>query len=96
MLLQRLRLISPVQMILTASLIGAYYRHIRKEAGKGRMPGTTDQENQIDWQIHRLKIYFVFCISFQSGVPEGLLLYVVSENIRSPIYSVLKSRQMLH
>ena len=29
----------------------------RREADKGKMQGTTDWKNQIDRQIHRLKIY---------------------------------------
>ena len=57
------------------------------------MQGTTDWKNQIDRQIHRLKIYFIYDICLKSGVLQDLVL----ENIRSPFYSLLTIREiMLH
>jgi len=57
------------------------------------MPGTTDWKNQIDRQIHCLKIYLIYYIFFQKRSPAGLL---VLENIRSPFSSLLTNREMLH
>jgi len=54
-------------MSLTASPLSAY-KHYQREAEKGELQGTTDWEKEIDRQIHRLKMYFICYISFQSGV----------------------------
>jgi len=72
----RLRRILPVKMNLSASLVSAYEQN-RRGAEKGKMQGTTDRENQVDRQVHCLKINFV-CYIFFKRSPAGLL---VLENI---------------
>ena len=49
---------STVTMSLTASLLSGY-NTVGERRIKGKMQGSTDWENQIDWQIHRSKIYFI-------------------------------------
>jgi len=67
MLLYRLQLLSTVTMSLPASLSSGY-KHNRREADKGKVQGTTDWKNQIDRQIHRLKIYIKYYLFLKSGI----------------------------
>ena len=46
--------------------------HNQREADKEKMRGTTDWIHQIDRQIHRLKIYFIFYIFLKSKVLQDL------------------------
>ena len=39
------------------------------------MQGTTDWKNEIDRQIHRLKIYFIYYICLKSGVLQDFLFW---------------------
>jgi len=58
------------------------------------MQETTDWKNQIDRQIHRLKIYFIYVLYLSlKRSPAGLL---VLENIRSQFYSLLTNREIVH
>jgi len=94
MLLQQLRPCSIVAMESNgvASVDTVY--HNRRKADGGKNQGTTDWENQIDRWIHRLKISFIYLQHmFLKRSPAGPLLL---ENVRSPFYSFLTNREMLH
>jgi len=63
-----------------------------REAEKRKMQGTTDWENQIDRQTPFENLLQMLHF-FPKRSPAGLL---VSENMRSPIYSVLTNREILY